>query len=110
MRNLRIVAVSLLALLAVVGLAFAAETAKEVTLTGEIGCAMCAFNVSKDCATAIRVKDGDKQVVYYFVAAADKQYHAGVCKTVEHGSVTGSIETQGDKQVIRVSKVEFAKK
>lgn len=110
MRNLRIVAVSLLALLAVVGLAVAAEAAKEVTLTGEIGCAMCAFNVSKDCATSIRVKDGDKQVVYYFDADADKKYHSDICKTVEQGSVTGTIETHGDKQVIKVARVEFAKK
>src|SRR5262249_2433884 len=41
---------------------------KEVTLKGKITCAKCDLGVEKKCATVIVVKEGGKDVTYYFDA------------------------------------------
>src|SRR5258706_12777576 len=81
---------------------FAAE---EVTLKGRITCAKCDLKVAEACATVVVVKENDKDVVYYFDAAGDKKNHKDICKTPKEGSVTGEVSKDGDKQMIKVSKV-----
>lgn len=94
-------------LMAFAAMAIAADAAKEVTLTGEIGCAKCAFSVAKECATAIRVTAGETKTIYLFDEAADKKYHSEMCQDVKHGSVAGVVSEHDGKQVITVSKLTY---
>ena len=110
MRKARLLFGCVAAGLLAIGLALAAEAAKEVTLNGEIGCAKCAFAVAEECATAIKVEAGGKSVIYYFDPVADKKYHSEICQTVNKGKVTGTVLLQGDRQIITVASLEYAKK
>lgn len=87
----------------------ASEAGKPVTLAGEVGCAKCAFNSAKECATALRVTEGEKQVIYLFDSAAHKTHHAGICEAPKKATVTGTVHVEGDKHYITVTKVEYAK-
>lgn len=96
-----------LALLAFAAPSSAEEKAKEETLKGEITCAKCGLKldgVSK-CATVIKV--GEK--VYWFDEKADKANHKQICTEAKKGTVVGTVKKDGDKLVVTVSKVEFAK-
>lgn len=67
---------------------------KKVTLKGDIGCAKCVFKVKgyKACTNAIKVKDGDKEVIYIFNDKGGKEsYHKEICTSDKKGSVTGVI-------------------
>ncbi len=85
----------------------AEEKAKEETLKGEITCAKCGLKLDgvTKCATVIKV--GDK--VYFFDEKADKANHNEICTEAKKGSVVGTVKKDGDKLVVTVSKVEFAK-
>jgi hypothetical protein len=103
-----------LLVLAAVALNARAVDKKEVTLKGTILCAQCALNdpsVTK-CTTAIQVKEGDKEVVYYFDDKGSKEeYHEPVCGGGrKEGSVTGTVAVKNGKKWIKPSKVEYAKK
>jgi uncharacterized protein DUF6370 len=89
----------------ILGVAGADE--KEKTLKGTITCAKCDLGVAKACATVIKVKDGDKDVVYYFDSAAHKKYHGDTCKEAKEGTVTGTVSKSGDKMMVKVSKLEY---
>ena len=82
---------------------------EEKTLTGTITCAKCDLGLETKCATVIKVKDGDKDVVYYFDSKADKTNHGTICKTPKEGSVTGKVSEKDGKKVVTVSKVEWKK-
>jgi hypothetical protein len=99
------VVLAAIALLAVVGLVQAVD--KEVTLKGNICCAKCELKKEKTCATVIVVKEDGKEVVYYFDAASSKKYHSQICTECKAGEVTGVVSKDGDKLVIKVSKVSF---
>jgi hypothetical protein len=90
----------------VLGLTARADDKKEVTLEGKITCAKCDLKVADSCHTVIVVKDGDKEVTYYFDKAKDK-YHKEVCRAAKEGKVTGTVSEKDGKKVIKVSKVEF---
>ena len=81
----------------------ASSFAEEVTLTGKVTCAKCDLKLADKCATVIVSKD----VVYYFDAAGDKKNHGEICKSAKEGSVTGEVSKDGDKNIIKVSKVEL---
>src|SRR5438067_8965195 len=80
---------------------------KEVTLKGTITCAKCDLGVETKCATVIKVKEGDKDVVYYFDAKGDKANHGKICKSPKEGSVTGKVSEKDGKKWVTVSKVEW---
>jgi RecG-like helicase len=107
---------SLLTVLAVVGLlvgaGFAdAKPAKEVTLKGKITCAKCELNEGAKCANVIIVKEGGKDVVYYFIdKGAGEKYHKEICKEGKEGTVTGVVSEQGGKKMIKPSKVNIGGK
>jgi hypothetical protein len=82
---------------------------KEKTLTGTITCAKCDLGLESKCATVIKVKEGDKDVVYYFDTKGDKANHGKICKTPTEGSVTGTVSEKDGKKVVTVSKVEWKK-
>ena len=82
---------------------------KEVTLKGDITCAKCDLKLADKCATVIKVKEGGKDVVYYFDEAGHKKYHSKVCTESKEGSVTGKVSEKDGKKIITVSKVDYKK-
>ena len=91
------------------GLAATAEEKKgeSKTLKGTITCAKCDLGTADSCATVIKVKEGDKDVVYFFDDAGHKKYHGKVCKSPMEGTVTGTVSKDGDKMIVKVTKVEY---
>jgi hypothetical protein len=85
---------------------------KEVTLKGTILCANCALNETKECTTAIQVKEGEKVVTYYLLDKGAKEgHHDPVCGgEKKEGTVTGVITEKDGKKWIKPSKVEYTKK
>jgi len=84
--------------------------AEEKTLKGKITCARRDLGKSDKCETVIQVKEGDKEVIYYFDADSHKKYHGKVCSKGADGTVTGTVSKQGDKMVVKATKVEFKDK
>ena len=80
--------------------------AKEVTLEGELGCGHCSLNAADKCTDAIRVKEGDKQVVYLFAEGSSSKHDDAMCKQVRAGKVTGVVSEKAGKKYIKVSKVD----
>jgi hypothetical protein len=98
-----------LALAAVMATAQARPDKDEKTLKGTITCAKCDLGVATKCATVIKVKDGDKDVIYYFDAKGDKDNHKTICQSPKEGTVTGTVAEKDGKKWVTVSKVEWAK-
>ena len=105
---------NLFGVLALLGiLAVSAQAAdKEVTLKGKIMCAKCELKEGTKCQTAIKVKEGSKDVVYYFLDKGNKEtYHEEVCGGGQKdGTVTGVVTEKDGKKWITPKKVEYAKK
>jgi len=80
---------------------------KEVTLKGKICCPKCELEIAKKCSTCIVVKEKDKDVVYHFDDAANKEHHKTICSAPKNGSVTGVVGGTPKKKTITVSKVTF---
>ena len=94
--------------LAVVALVATAQARPdEKTLKGTVTCAKCDLGKETKCATVIKVKEGDQDVVYYFDQAGDKKYHSKICKTPTEGTVTGTVSEKNGKKWVKVSKVDF---
>lgn len=83
------------------------QAAKEVTLEGEVGCGHCSFGAKVDkCNDAIRVKEGDKQVVYLFTEGSGGKHDEAMCKKIRQGKVTGSVTEKDGQKWIKVSKID----
>jgi hypothetical protein len=90
---------------------------KEVTLKGTIACSKCTFKepaVEGKCNIAIKVKEKDKDVIYYFDADAHKKWMGGggdvnFCTKSLPGSVTGTVSEKDGKKWIKVTKLEHDK-
>jgi hypothetical protein len=83
------------------------DSKKSKKLTGELGCAKCVFKVEgcKVCTNAIKVKDGDKEVIYIIDDGGRKaKYHGKICTEAKKGSVTGVITKKGEKNYIKPEK------
>ncbi len=81
----------------------------ETTLTGKITCAKCDLKTATACQTVIVVKDNGKDVIYQFTGSTGAKYHKDICTTPMEGSVTGDVSKEGEKNLIKVTKVEFKK-
>jgi hypothetical protein len=91
---------AIVALVAVVANAEEKE-AKEVTLKGTLGCAKCVFKVKgcKVCTNAIKVKEGDKEVIYVIDDGGKKaKYHGKICTSSAEGSVKGTITAKPSEE------------
>ena len=83
--------------------------AKEVTVTGDGACAMCALHETADCQTAITTTENGQKVVYYLAENdVSKGFHKNVCKASAKVTATGTIEVKDGKNVLTVSKIEVA--
>jgi hypothetical protein len=106
---------TLLCVFALAGvLALTAQAAdKEVTLKGKILCAKCALKLEgiRKCATCIKVKEGDKDVVYLFLDKGNKEeYHEEVCGGgVKDGVVTGTVFEKDGRKWIKPKEVKYVK-
>jgi len=78
---------------------------KEETLKGTIVCTKCELGETDDCGNAIKVKAGDKEVVYYFLDKGKvEKYHKNICSSPAKGSVTGVVSEKDKKKYITPSK------
>ena len=55
------------------------------------------------------VKEGGKDVVYYFDEKSHKANHDAICQTGKQGTVTGTVSEKDGKKYIAVTKVAFNK-
>lgn len=85
------------------------DGAKEVTLEGTITCPKCDLGIADKCATVIKVKEKDKDVIYTFDAESNKKHHGDICKAAKDGKVTGKVTKDGEKMFISVTKLEYKK-
>jgi uncharacterized protein DUF6370 len=83
--------------------------AAEVTLKGTVTCAKCDLKVEgvTKCATVVVVKEGGKDVIYYFDEKGDKAHHKEICKAGKAGTVTGEVSEKDGKKVVTVKDVKF---
>ena len=97
--------IALVAVFALVVGARAEEKGKEVTLKGTIVCTKCELGETDDCGNAIKVKEGDKDVIYYFKDEGKKEkYHGKICQAPAAGSVTGVVSEKDKKKWITPAK------
>jgi hypothetical protein len=83
----------------------AKDEPKPVTLKGEIQCTKCSLKETDACGTCIKVKEGDKDVVYYFIDKGKPEpYHATICTGPKKGSVTGVVSEKDKKKFITPAK------
>src|SRR4051794_28893138 len=75
---------------------------KKVTLKGTITCAKCDLKQEKTCMTVIKVKEGGKDVVYYFDPKSHKENHKTICTDPKEGEVTGTVSKKDDKMIVTV--------
>lgn len=85
--------------------------AKEVSLTGTLVCAKCTLKETKQCQTAIVVKEGEKNVTYYLLDKGNgESYHEKVCGGgKEPGMVSGKAFEKDGKMWITPTKVTYTK-
>jgi hypothetical protein len=91
-----------------VGRLFAAESAKEQTLTGKAMCAKCELKQADKCTNALQVTAKDGKVTTYTMTdnKVSKDFHGKICKgTLDDVSVTGSVAMVDGKSVITPSKI-----
>jgi hypothetical protein len=78
---------------------------KTVTLKGTICCSKCELGETKKCGNSIKVKEGEKNVVYYFIDKGNKEkYHGKICSAPAPGSVTGLVSKKDGKNFITPAK------
>jgi hypothetical protein len=83
-----------------------AKDAKAVTKEGKLVCSKCTLAETDECGNALKVKEGDKTVVYYLKdKGRGEKYHKGVCpaNAEKDASVTGVITEDGGKKYITPS-------
>jgi Family of unknown function (DUF6370) len=99
----------LLGLAVLLTLVVGARADEEKTLKGTITCAKCGLKEADACHTVIQVKEGDKEVTYYFDKDSKdyKKNHKEICQEAKKGSVTGTISEKDGKKYIKTTKVEF---
>lgn len=107
LRQLLALAVGVLALSAA-GIAADDKKGDAKTLEGKLVCTKCTLGETTKCSHALKVKEGDKDVVYY---VDDKnKNHSEVCPagTELDVKVTGKLTEKDGKKTIADAKVEKA--
>ncbi len=108
MRSLLALAIGLMALsFSVVALAEDKKADKETKkLEGKLTCTKCALQETDKCGHALKVKDGDKEVIYYLDDKGGKEaYHGKVCKEDKDATVEGKVVEKDGKKHIESPKV-----
>jgi hypothetical protein len=91
--------------------AFAANSSKERTITGEAKCAKCMLKETAKCQTVIQVENKKGKTVNYYLASNDvsKAFHQNVCKEAKKVTATGTVKKVDGKREFTASKIELAK-
>jgi hypothetical protein len=86
-----------------------AESAKEVTVKGEMTCAKCGLHESAKCQNVLRVKEaGGKETKYYLAKnAVSDDNHQKVCSGGAPATVTGKVSDENGKKMIAASAVKY---
>jgi len=90
----------------------AADSAKEVTLTGNAVCSKCVLHESKECQNVLQVVDNGKTNNYYLAQNdTSKNFHDQICGTAgEKVTATGTVSKGKDgKEMMTASKIEAVK-
>lgn len=97
--------------LAAVAAADKEAPAKEVKLEGMIACSKCNLKQTAKCGNAIVVKEGGKDVIYFFEDKGNgESYHEEVCGgAAKAGTVVGTVTEKDGKKYIKPSKVSYTK-
>ena len=111
--SLLITGIAGLLLLAIATPTFAAEKAKEktVTITGEGKCGKCALHETEKCQNVIQAenKNGKKMTYYLAENKVSKDFHDNLCKETKKVTATGTVKEEDGKKVMTVTKIELAK-
>jgi hypothetical protein len=100
-----------LLLLALATPAFADETPKEKTITGEAKCGKCMLKETAKCQTVIQVKNKNGKTVNYYLADNEvaKAFHEDVCEAAKKVTATGTNKKVDGKNEFTVSKIALMK-
>lgn len=78
----------------------------EKTLKGTLLCGKCELKEAKTCHTVIKVKEGDKDVIYWLEPAKGKE-HKDICAAPKPGLVVGTVSEKDGKKIVKVKDVQF---
>jgi hypothetical protein len=81
-------------------------------IEGMLVCTKCTLKETDKCGHALKVKEKDKDVVYYIDdKGAKESYHKGVCPADSEAKakVSGKVEEKEGKKWIKEAKVEIVK-
>ena len=85
---------------------------EKKTLEGKLVCTKCTLKETKACGHALKVKEGDKEVIYYVADKGGKEtYHKGICPadSEANAKITGKVVEKDGKKTIIDPKVEIVK-
>ena len=102
---------ALLAVVALVGFAFAGDEAKPVTVSGKIICAKCTMHKddAKECQNVLVTEKDGKTVEYYLAKNAVTEDFGHVCKAEKQVVATGTIAEKDGHTWITATKLEQPK-
>lgn len=84
------------------------RAADEVTIKGTAVCAKCELHETEKCQTAIKVKEGDKEVIYYAANnEVAKAFHKNICQAPAKVTATGTVKEKDGKKYIKLTKIEL---
>jgi hypothetical protein len=100
---------SLVCALGLVTVAWADDDKKEVTLKGDVTCAMCELKKTSKCNAVLIVKDGDKEELYFFDADSQKKHGDECCKERKKATIVGTVKEKDGKKWVAVTKITIEK-
>ena len=89
----------------------AEHSSTEVTLKGLMVCGKCKLHILSECQNVLQVEKHGK-TVNYFLDKNDvsTDFHSNICKNDgEKVKVTGTVREEGDKKMLKASKIEEEK-
>ena len=89
----------------------AADSNKEVTITGQAVCAKCVLHESSTCQSVVQVEQDGKKVNYYLAPNdLSTTFHKSICETAgEKVTVTGTVTMSDGKETLTPTKIEPVK-
>jgi hypothetical protein len=108
---LLLVGIAGLLLMALATPTFAADNAKEKTISGEAKCAKCMLKETDKCQTVIQVENKKGKTINFYLTENDvsKAFHQNVCKESKKVTATGTIKKVEGKNEFTASKIDLAK-
>jgi hypothetical protein len=85
------------------------QPSAAVTLKGTLLCAKCFLGQGDKCQNVLKVKEGEKETLYYLTPNdLSNDEHGKVCKEPKDGvTVTGTVEDKDGKKWLTASKIDM---